>query len=158
MEGARAATVDDLPVVERLAVAARDELGPMRGGRIWAAREATPEPSTENLAALLVRDDARVAVGTIDDTVVGYGIVLVETLRTGERLGVITDLFVERGAREVGVGEALLDLLLGLARSRGCAGVDAIALPGHRATKNFFEGAGFTARALIMHRSLEAGE
>ena len=30
----------------------------------------------------------------------------------------------------------------------------ALALPGHRATKNFFEGQHFTARALVMHRRL----
>ena len=34
--------------------------------------------------------------------------------------------------------------------------VDAIALPGHRATKNFFEEHHFTARALTMHHRLEA--
>ena len=36
--------------------------------------------------------------------------------------------------------------------------VDAFALPGHRATKNFFEEEGFTARALIMHRPLRGSE
>ena len=40
-------------------------------------------------------------------------------------------------------------------RGRGCVGIDAIALPGHRAAKNFFEAHGFTARALAMHHQLE---
>jgi hypothetical protein len=31
-------------------------------------------------------------------------------------------------------------------------GIDAFALPGMRETKNFFEGSGFTARLLVMHR------
>ena len=35
---------------------------------------------------------------------------------------------------------------------------DAMALPGHRATKNFFEAHGFTARALVMHRRLDPTE
>jgi hypothetical protein len=33
--------------------------------------------------------------------------------------------------------------------------VDVIALPGHRATKNFFEEQGFTARAIVMHHGLD---
>ena len=37
----------------------------------------------------------------------------------------------------------------------GCVGVDAVALPGHRVTKNFFEGSGFTARKLVMHHRIE---
>ena len=44
MEGARPATVSD---VERLAVLGRQgaaELTPMRGGAVWGAREARPEP------------------------------------------------------------------------------------------------------------------
>ncbi len=37
-------------------------------------------------------------------------------------------------------------------------GVDTLALPGHRAAKNFFEESGFTARALVMHRALNRFE
>jgi hypothetical protein len=44
-----------------------------------------------------------------------------------------------------------MDSLLAWASERGCQGVDATALPGDRATKNFFEGSGFTARLLVMH-------
>jgi hypothetical protein len=47
----------------------------------------------------------------------------------------------------------MLDELVGFCRAAGCAGVDAFALPGHRAAKNFFESAGFTARALVMHHA-----
>ena len=36
----------------------------------------------------------------------------------------------------------------------GCVGIDAFALPGHRAAKNFFEEQGFTARAIVMHHVL----
>jgi len=104
---------------------------------------------------LLERDDAHVVVGTIDDFVVGYGVVVREQLRSGTRLGVVTDLFVEAEARAVGVGDSIADALTACCRTWGCAGVDALALPGHRATKNFFEGHGFTARALTMHHHLE---
>jgi len=94
-------------------------------------------------------------VGTIDDVVVGFGVVATEDLHDGRSLGVVPELFVTERARAVGVGEQMLELLVGWCSDRGCVGIDTLALPGHRATKNFFEQSGFTARAIIMHRNLE---
>jgi hypothetical protein len=45
--------------------------------------------------------------------------------------------------------------LIAWCRARGCTGMDAMALPGHRQTKNFFEESGFTARKLVMHHRLD---
>lgn len=126
----------------------------MRGGDLWAAREPQPEPLERSLGALLDADDAAVVVGTVEGVVVGYGVVVVEELRDGRRVGVVTDLFVEPAARKVGVGEAVVGDLLSFSRAAGCVGVDGMALPGHRQAKTFFEGAGFQARAIVMHRPL----
>ena len=112
MEGSRPATVEDLPRIAELAELARDELVPMKGGALWSAREAVAEPFEDAYGALIDRDDALVVVGTVDETVIGFGVVTLERLRTGETLGVISDLFVEPGAREVGVGEAMADDLV----------------------------------------------
>ena len=94
------------------------------------------------------------AVGTIDDVVVGYGLVRAERLGDGSLLGVIDDIYVDPGARSVGVGEALMDHLIDWCRAQGCFGVDSLALPGDRATKNFFESFGLVARAIVVHRPL----
>jgi ribosomal protein S18 acetylase RimI-like enzyme len=158
MEGSRPATVEDLPRIAELAELARDELVPMKGGALWSAREAVAEPFEDAYGTLIDRDDALVVVGTVDEMIVGFGVVALERLRTGETLGVISDIFVEPGARAVGVGEAMADDLVAFCVTRGCTGIDALALPGHRTTKNFFEGSGFTARALVMHRSLDRRE
>jgi ribosomal protein S18 acetylase RimI-like enzyme len=158
MEGSRPATVEDLPRIAELAELAREELVPMKGGALWSAREAIAEPFEDAYSALIDRDDALVVVGTVDEMIVGFGVVALERLRTGETLGVISDIFVEPGARAVGVGEAMADDLVAFCVTRGCTGIDALALPGHRTTKNFFEGSGFTARALVMHRSLDRRE
>ncbi len=155
MESSRPASAEDIPRVVGLAELMRAELAAMRGGALWLAREAWPEPLEESYGALLARDDALVLLGTLDDVVVGFAAVVVERLRSGARLGVITDLFVEPEAREVSVGEVLVDALVAHCAAHGCVGVDATALPGHRAAKNFFETHGFTARALRMHRRLE---
>jgi GNAT superfamily N-acetyltransferase len=156
VESTRPASAEDIPRVVELARLMRAELGAMRGGALWLERDAWPEPLEDTYDALLARDDALVLLGAIDDAVIAFAAVVVEQLRSGARLGVITDLFVEAEAREVGVGEVLVDALVDHCRAAGCIGVDATALPGHRAAKNFFETHGFTARALAMHKRLEA--
>jgi GNAT superfamily N-acetyltransferase len=154
VESSRPATAEDIPRVVELAGLMRAELGAMRGGALWLEREAWPEPLDATYDALLARDDTLLLVGSIDDAVIAFAAVVVEGLRSGARLGVVTDLFVEAEAREVGVGEVLVDALVEHCRATGCLGVDATALPGHRAAKNFFETHGFTARSLAMHKHL----
>lgn len=155
MERSRPATAEDIPRIAELAELARLELTPMKGGTLWAAREATAPPFDEAYTTLLRRDDALVVAGTIDEAVVGFGVVTLEPLRTGDTLGVVTDLFVEPEARAVGVGEAMAEALVAFCAAHRCIGIDALALPGHRAAKNFFEESGFTARELVMHHPLE---
>ena len=154
MEAARPATPDDLAALAELSERALAELAPLRGGAVFVAREGRATPVTETLAADLADPAVAVLVGTIDDHPVGYAVGRTEPLRDGSTLGVITDLYVEDGARSVGVGEVLMGQLLTFFRGAGCSGVDATALPGNRATKNFFEESGFTARLLVMHHRL----
>ena len=155
MEGVRPATEEDLPRLAELARAGIAELTPMKGGAVWAAREARPEPVEESLRASLADDGTRLVVGTIDGVPIGYASVRMETLNDGSRLGVVDDIFVEEEARAVGVGEAMMNDLIAWCEAQGCSGMDAMALPGHRLTKNFFEESGFTARKLVMHHRLE---
>jgi len=155
-EGCRPATPGDIPRVAELNRAVVEELAPMRGGAIWKAREARPEPVDEGLAELLIDPNARVVVATIDEVIVGYAVVRLEHLADGSTLGVIDDIFVEEGARQVGLGELMIDDLMTWCEERTCVGMDAMALPGHRATKNFFEESGFTARQLVMHHRFQS--
>jgi GNAT superfamily N-acetyltransferase len=154
-EACRPATLADVGRVAELARAAIAELAPMRGGQIWRAREARVEPVEDGLGALLDDADARFVVATIDEVVVGYAVVHLESLADGSVLGVVDDIFVEEEARQVGLGELMMGDLMPWCEERKCVGMDAMALPGHRATKNFFEESGFTARQLIMHHRFE---
>jgi GNAT superfamily N-acetyltransferase len=156
-EAVRAATPEDLPAIVGLAEALRAELTPMRGGRIWAVREARPGPPADAYGALFTDPATCVVVGTIDDVVVAFGVVSVERLADDGKLGVVSELFVDAEARAVGVGEAMLEALVAYCTREGCVGVDAFALPGHRAAKNFFEESGFTARAIVMHHAFDSG-
>ncbi len=154
-EACRPAEAADVPRIAELARLAIEELAPMRGGAVWKAREARPEPVEEGLEALLDDPDARVVVATIDGVVVGYAVVRLEYLADGSVLGIVSDIFAEEGARQIGLGELMMNDLIAWCDERKCIGMDAMALPGHRATKNFFEESGFTARQLVMHHSLE---
>jgi len=154
-EAVRPARADDVPRLAELVAAAVAELAPMKGGAVWRAREAPTEPFDRRLDDAIDDPDAHIVAGTIDDVVIGYGLARVEELRDGTRLGVVDDLFVEEGARAVGVGEAIMGALVTWCRDRGCRGIDAMALPGHRAAKNFFEESGFIARKIVMHRPLD---
>lgn len=155
-EGARRAGPDDASAMLALSRQAIAELRPNRGGSVWHRREAPAEPLDEPLAAMAAGTDPEsyAVVGTVDDVVVGYGIALVEALHDGASLAVVRDLYVDPEARGIGIGEAMMDLLVAWARSLGAVGIDALALPGDRHTKNFFETFGLTARALIVHRDL----
>ena len=154
-EGCRPAEAADVPRIGQLVRAAVAELAPMRGGAVWKARESRPEPVEEGLEGLLEDAAACMLVATIDRVVVGYAVVRLERLGDGSVLGVIDDIFVEEGARQVGLGEAMINDLMAWCAERKCIGMDAMALPGHRATKNFFEESGFTARQLVMHHRFE---
>jgi GNAT superfamily N-acetyltransferase len=153
-EAARPAVKADLARLAELARAAIEELRPTKGGEVWARREARAEPIETSLERDMSNPDACVLAGTIDDVVVGYAVVVVETLSDGSPLARLTDLYAEPEAREVGVGEELLDAVIAWATDRRCVGIDSLALPGNRETKNFFESFGLVARAIVVHRPL----
>lgn len=154
MEGWRPATLDDLARLGELAALAVAQQSELKGGGVWSRREARQAPFEPRLADQIAAPGAQVLVGTLDDAVLGYGVAVVEEVPDGGRLGIVTDLYVEPGGREVGIGEALMDGLLEWCRTQGCFGVDSLALPGDRSTKNFFESFGLVARAIVVHRRL----
>jgi GNAT superfamily N-acetyltransferase len=153
-EAARRASPEDLAGLVGLVRQGQTELTGRRGGPLWAERDARQPLDEAALAALLSDPDGLVAVGTYDGAVVGYGIATLEVLRDGTSLAVIEGLYVEPGARGVGVGAEVMDLIVSWSQERGCRGIDGFALPGDRETKNFFERYGLTARAILVHRSL----
>ena len=150
-EEARPATPADVPRLAELARAVREEMAELRGGPLFLAREARAEPLEDALAAEIADPRHLVLVGTIDDVALGYAAARIENLRTGDILAVLTDLYVEREARAVGVGEELMTAVLQWCKEHHVTAVDTYALPGDRDTKNFFEMSGFTARLLVMH-------
>ena len=85
---------------------------------------------------------------------VGFGIVEIHKLQDGTPHASVRSLYVEEEARSVGVGELIMNTLLKWATERKAAAIDAVALPGDRQTKNFFETHGLVARAITVQRKL----
>jgi ribosomal protein S18 acetylase RimI-like enzyme len=152
VESTRPARPDDRPAVAELARAARADARTKRGGVLLVDEGLRQEPLEETLVT--GDDDELVVIGLIDDVPVGYALVQVRDLPSGDRLGVVEELYVDPEARDVSVGEVMMDDLVAYCRARGCVGIDALALPGDRSTKNFFETFGLVARAIVVHRSL----
>lgn len=122
-----------------------DELvAPQRGGRL----ELLTHAENESEAALHL-------VAELNGLVVGALELAMTSFATGEALATVSHLFVHPSARGVGAGRALLRHAVDYAQANSVIGIDARALPGDRATKNFFESFGLVARAISVHASLE---
>lgn len=150
----RRADLADLPEIARMYLPAEREQVALR--EAWGVADGLAEPHLDTLRGIVADEDtAFLAVGTIDDVAFGFAWAQLEDLLPqagGERIGVIRMIYVDEGARMVGVGEAMLGGVMGWFAARGIQRFDAIVSPGHRLAKNFFESAGFKARRITMYR------
>ena len=121
---------------------------------MWPLADGLAEPVESSFKDLLEDPDAIVVIGEIDEYPFGFVVARVEEIlpqAEGEKVGSIRLIYVESEAREIALGEAMRDYVIGLLREQGISKFDAHVLPGHRLAKNFFEAGGFSARAIIMH-------
>ena len=147
----RRAVAADLAELDRLSALAANGVRDGRGGPQHLLREGHRVTA---LADAIGSPDRLVLIGLYGEVPVGDLVAELVHLPDGTMGGRVTELFVEPEARELGVGEALMDEAIAWCREHGCTGIDALALPGDRATKNFFETFGLVARAIIVHRAL----
>lgn len=66
----------------------------------------------------------------------------------------VSHVFVEPPAREVGIGDALLQHVLHILTAQGAKWISAQALPGDRSMKNLFERHGLVAQTITVGKSL----
>jgi len=153
METARPAREDDMPACLELLAWALDDARSVRGGPALVGKVTPPEVLARWLHA--APSDAAVYVGEFQHVVVGLAAATVAVRPHATELsGRIECCYVEKEARGVGVGTALIDSVVAWCGERACRDIDALALPGDRLSKQRFEGAGFTARLLVLNRPL----
>ena len=119
-EQARTASITELPIIAELADEAVREQMDGRGGYIWSRRETSTVPYILSLEAAMSSPDEEVWVGTLDSAILSYARAKVEVLRTGEYLGLVTDIYVTPEARSVGLGEALINVIIAGCSERKC--------------------------------------
>lgn len=68
----------------------------------------------------------------------------------------VSRVYVEEGAREVGLGDLLMKTILSMATEAGATRVMGQALPGDRPMKNLFERHGMVAQTIVVSKSLSA--
>ena len=148
---ARIAVADDVELLSDLYDQLEAEMVPLHP--MWPKADGLPLPVNDSLATQIAADESVVVVGEIDGVGFGFMIGMVEPVldHIGEDIAAIRYVFTDLPAREVGVGEAMLELMLSQMRARGIVRFDAHVLPGHRLVKNFFESGGFSARSIVMH-------
>jgi ribosomal protein S18 acetylase RimI-like enzyme len=143
----RLATADDIEALDWLQDLARAGLVDVRGGAL-RLRECEP---IRDWRSAIDGPDIVVLVGILLDIVLSY---MVMVLRPDIDRGVITHAFVEEGARELGLGDTMVEHAIVAVRAAQLGGIEAVALPGDRDTKNLYERAGLTARKITVYKAL----
>lgn len=143
-EAVRAATQTDAADLALMEREAREALAEQRGGP-----RRLDEVAAVGDWTLAVQTPDRVWVATIDEVVVGYLELLIE-----HEVAEVRQVWVHPGAREVGLGDSLLEHAVAAARRNGCTMLEGTALPGDRETKNLYERAGITARKIVVSTRL----
>lgn len=132
----------DVAALDQLQAEARAALTDARGGAAWLADHAP---------TVWAADDATrwVGVGCLDGHVVGF-----LHMYRRDTLAIVHQVWVTPQARELGLGDDLLDAARHWARSVGCTAIEGSALPGDRDTKNLYERAGIVARLIVLRANL----
>ena len=145
----RRATLNDTTDLARLQHLARQGIEDVRGGALRLAEC----PVVTDWNTLINDPHTVVVVGTLDESVMRYAVM---QLSAEKNRGLITHAYVEAEARELGLGDTMVEHFIAAVRTAGLDGIEAVALPGDRETKNMFERAGLTARKLTVYKALQS--
>jgi GNAT superfamily N-acetyltransferase len=138
-ESVREALISDAEVLTELQLAARAAIAEARGGLALLAEQAATDWDSA-----LVDGERAVFVGCLDGAVVGY-----LEMALGP-IAVVRQVYVHPEARELGLGDWLIEAALQRAASDESTALEGAALPGDRHTKNLYERAGIVARKIIV--------
>ena len=152
-DSARLAEDEDLASFLHLHALSRSGIEGHRGSALWLERRSLNAESNDLFDQLLVDDRYGCILGLFDDCPFGFLIAEITELY-GEISVDIHEVFVEKDAREVGIGESMMECLIDWAKKKSAKSITSRALPGDRELKNYFERYGITARLIEVERIL----
>ncbi|MEM9563137.1 MAG: GNAT family N-acetyltransferase [Actinomycetota bacterium] len=112
---------------------------------------SNPPPSTETLAGIVASEASHLLLAVEDGAVLGSLTLVVFAIPTGLRAW-IEDVVVDGDARGKGVGAALNEYALDLARTLGATTVDLTSRPSREAANRLYIRLGFEARETNVYR------
>jgi len=106
-----------------------------------------PPPARKDLDALIKSESSSLLIARVDthEPIVGSACLTVYRAPTGIR-AVIEDVIVDETARGQGIGEALVQQLLDIAREKGAKGVSLTSNPKREAANRLYQRLGFKRR------------
>ena len=113
--------------------------------------KSSPPPNEAELAEMVAAGSTDVLVASDGDEVLGALTLVVFRIPTGVRAW-IEDVVVDDAARGRGVGEALNQFALSVARSKGAKTVDLTSRPSREAANRLYQRLGFVARETNVYR------
>ena len=141
------------PVTIEVATAATPELVAAFEQLIPQLSKSSPGPSLPELAEMIESPatDVLLALDSETDAVLGSLVLVVFRIPTAVRAW-IEDVVVDGAARGRGVGEALNQFALELARAKGAKTVDLTSRPSREAANRLYQRLGFVARETNVYR------
>lgn len=129
-----------------------DELVSAMAGLIPQLSSSSPPPGAAQLGSIVASDACHLLLARGDDgTVLGSMTLVVFPIPTGIRAW-IEDVVVDGAARGTGVGAALNQAALDLARDLGAKTVDLTSRPSREAANRLYRRLGFVARETNVYR------
>lgn len=144
-------SVTTVTTVIEIAAEPTDELVDAFARLIPQLSKSSPPPTRDELAAMIGSDASDVLVARVDGRIAGTLTLVTFRIPTGVRAW-IEDVVVDDSARGHGVGEALNQFALDLARRKGAKTVDLTSRPSREAANRLYQRIGFVARDTNVYR------
>jgi len=138
------------PVISEATVV-DDELVAAFGRLIPQLSSSSPPPTAEQLAELVDGPDTVVFLARVDGEIMGSLTLAFYRIPTGLKSW-IEDVVVDEAARGRGVGEALNEAALDVARARGAKDVSLTSRPSREAANRLYRRIGFEPRETNLYR------
>ncbi len=152
-EGARLANEYDFLEFNNLFTSGRREIEDRKGSELWVKLESLGNSASEIFKEYLSNERKALIVGEYCDYPLGFMLVEIVNINQ-EKAANIQEVFVDMEARDVGLGEVIMDHAIEWSRSKGASVLLGRAFPGDRATKNYFERFHITARLIEVSKKI----